>query len=120
MTGILVVDDEAAVRALLDAALRQLGSMVWLAANGHEAIELYRQHGPEIGVVLLDVRMPGLDGPQTLSALQQLNAQVRCFFMSGDTGRYTAAELLGLGAVGILSKPFRLDGILQALGPRSG
>jgi CheY-like chemotaxis protein len=115
MTGILVVDDEAAVRALLAAALRQLGFPVWLAANGHEAIELYRKHGPEIGVVLLDVRMPGLDGPQTLMVLQQLSAQVRCCFMTGDTGCYTEEELLRLGAVGVLSKPFSLAGILRVL-----
>jgi CheY-like chemotaxis protein len=116
MTGILVVDDEAEVRELLAAALRQPGFMVWLAAGGDEAIELYCQHEPEISVVLLDVRMPGVDGPQTLSALQQLNAQVRCFFMSGDTGLYTEGELLKLGAVGFLRKPFRLDEILPLLG----
>jgi len=56
---------------MLDAALRHLGYRVWLAANGPEAIELYRQHGSEIALVLLDVRMPGLDGPQTLILLQE-------------------------------------------------
>jgi CheY-like chemotaxis protein len=46
---------------------------VWLAAGGQEALDLYQRHREAIDVVLLDVRMPGLDGPQTLAALRALN-----------------------------------------------
>ena len=115
MKGILVADDEAALRTMLDAALRHHGFAVWLAANGQEAVELYRQHGPETAVVLLDVRMPGLNGPQTLAVIQQLNAQVCCCFMSGDTGLYTEEELLRFGAACLLRKPFRLNEVVGVL-----
>jgi CheY-like chemotaxis protein len=120
--GILVADDEEGVRGVLDIGMRQQGFDVWLAADGREALDLYRRHGEAIDVVLLDVRMPGQDGPQTLAALQQLNPRVRCCFMSGDFdcynegGRgYTEKKLRDLGAAGVLPKPFRLDEIAQLL-----
>jgi CheY-like chemotaxis protein len=69
-----IVDDEASMRGLLRIGMHQQGFSVWLAASGREAIDVYRRH--RIDMVLLDVRMPGLDGPQTLAALQSLNPQV--------------------------------------------
>ncbi len=92
---------------MLDAGLRQQGFAVWLAADGRAAVDLYRRHGPAIGVVLMDVRMPGMDGPQTLAAVRDINPRVPCCFMSGDTGGYTEAGLRNLGAA-VLRKPFRL------------
>jgi CheY-like chemotaxis protein len=113
--GLLVVDDEECVRGVLDLAMKQRGFAVWLASSGKEAISLYRSHGRAIDVVLMDVLMPGLDGPQTLAALQQMNAQVRCCFMSGDLGIYAEWQLDNLGAIGVIRKPFRLDGITALL-----
>jgi CheY-like chemotaxis protein len=113
--GILAVDDEEGVRGMLRFGLGQHGFAVWLAANGHEALQQYWRHRARIDVVLLDVRMPGLDGPQTLAALRQLNPQVRCCFMSGDLGSYTAEGLRHLGAAAVLPKPFRLPEVVQVL-----
>jgi CheY-like chemotaxis protein len=93
---------------MLDTGLRQRGFGVWLAANGPQAIQVYRQHSPDIDLVVLDVRMPGLDGLQTLSALEEVDSRVRCCFMSGDTGTYTRRELLRPSVVHVLTKPFRL------------
>ncbi len=113
--GILVVDDDAAVRDLLDFALRHQGFAVWLAATGQEALEQYRRYGATIDVALLDVLMPGLDGPQTLAALQALNPQVRCCFMTGDLGLYNEGELRTMGAAVVFYKPFRLAEVAQVL-----
>src|SRR5262249_54800945 len=71
-TGVLVVDDETAVLSVLAARLRIEGFKVWLAGHGHQALELYRRNPNEIAVVLLDVLMPGMDGPHTLIALQKI------------------------------------------------
>ena len=68
--GVLVVDDDHIVRIMVQLALERNGFDVWLARNGREAIELYRRHAEEIAVLLLDVRMPGLDGIQTLEVLR--------------------------------------------------
>jgi CheY-like chemotaxis protein len=97
------------VRNLLTVVLQRHGFRVWSASGGNEAIDLFRLHGGEIGLVLLDVRMPGLDGPQTLAALQALRPDVRCCFMSGHTGPYAEQELLGRGAVRVFAKPFRVE-----------
>lgn len=106
--GVLVVDDEEAVRGVLNVALGQLGFVVWSAGTGQEALDLYCRHGAAIDVVLLDVRMPGMDGPRTLAALQRLNPRVRSCFMTGDPGPYSEEGLCGLGAAAVLPKPFRL------------
>ena len=113
--GILVVDDEEDLRALLSIGLRQQGFAVWLAADGHEALELYRRHREFIDVALLDVRMPGQDGPQTLAALYKVNPQIRCCFMSGDFGSHTEEKLRSLGAAAVLPKPFRLAEVAHQL-----
>jgi CheY-like chemotaxis protein len=104
---VLVAEDEPAVLAMLEVALKYHGFAVRRAADGETAVRLYRQHRGTVDVVLLDVQMPGLDGPHTLAALQEVNREVRCVFMSGDTGRYTGEELLALGALGVVRKPFR-------------
>jgi DNA-binding NarL/FixJ family response regulator len=63
----------------------------------------------------MDVRMPGLDGPETLAALRAINPQIQCCFMSGDLGGHTRPGLLGLGAAAVLEKPFTLDDVTHAL-----
>lgn len=103
---VLVVEDDQDVLKMLGLTLRMDGLEVLTANSGRAAIELYRQHGSAIGVVLLDVHMPDLDGPKTLVALQQLNPSVRCCFMSGYTGNYSGDQLLAMGASIVFPKPF--------------
>jgi CheY-like chemotaxis protein len=114
--GILVVDDDEDVRGILNVGMRRQGFTVWLAANGQEALDLYRRHRRTIDVVLMDVCMPGLDGPQTLAALQKINGYLRCCFMSGDLGHYTEWKLCNLGAAAVIRKPFRPAEVAEMLG----
>jgi DNA-binding response OmpR family regulator len=113
--GVLVVDDEELLRGLLSIGLRQHCFAVWVAADGDEALELYWQHRESIHVVLLDVRMPGRDGPQTLSALKEVQPRIRVCFMSGDLGGYTEEGLLDLGAATVIRKPFHLAEVARVL-----
>jgi CheY-like chemotaxis protein len=106
--GILIVDDEESVRAVLQVWLRHQDFAVWQVANGQEALELYLRHREAIDLILLDVRMPGLDGPETLMAFQQVNARICCCFMSGDLGSYTELDLRNAGAAAVIWKPFCL------------
>jgi CheY-like chemotaxis protein len=110
-----VAEDDAAIRALLSTALREQGIPAWLAADGADALVLFRRHRHEIGAVLLDVRMPRLDGPATLAAVHQIAPHVPCCFMSGFSGEHTEEDLLALGAVRVFEKPFRLQQVLDAL-----
>jgi DNA-binding response OmpR family regulator len=100
---------------VLAARLRQEGFEVWLAGHGHQAIELYRRYLEEIAVVLLDVLMPGMDGPHTLTALQKLCPTVRCCFMTGNPTPYTEEALLKMGAVRVFRKPFAFSEVMEAL-----
>src|SRR5262249_22969715 len=93
---------------LLNTVLQRQGFRVWLASTGSAALEVYQRQQSRIGVVLLDVRMPGLDGPQTLAELRRLNPDLACCFMSGHTGAYSDEDLLRLGAVCCFAKPFRV------------
>jgi len=113
--GILVVDDDHFVRAMVQMGLEQDGFEVWSTGSGQGAIDLYRNHKEHIAVVLLDVCMPGLDGPATLDRLRDLNCEIVACFMSGNTGIYEPEDLLRRGAARVIAKPFRLDDLANTL-----
>jgi two-component system cell cycle sensor histidine kinase/response regulator CckA len=113
--GVLVADDEHFVRSMLQLGLERYGFDVWMACDGREALLLYRAHRERIDVVLLDVRMPVLDGPGTLDALRELNPDVLAYFLTGDTGPYDPQELLRRGAARIIIKPFHIDELASNL-----
>jgi CheY-like chemotaxis protein len=91
--GVLLVQEHGEARAIRDFVLGQFGSTVVLADGGREAVPLYRQHGPGIAVVLMDLPLPDLNGPQLLAALQEVEADVRVVVLTED-----AAEGLPRGA----------------------
>ncbi len=95
--GVLLADDEPAIRNVLALALRAQGFAVRAAAGGHEAVAAYREHRAAIDVVLLDVQMPDLDGPGALAELRRIDPAVRCCLMSGNPGAYTAEMLRAAG-----------------------
>jgi CheY-like chemotaxis protein len=113
--GVLIVDDEHLVRIMVKLGLERNGFDVWEASDGREAIDLYEAHIEDISVVLLDVQMPGLDGPQTLEVLRDLDPETPVCFMSGDTGAYESDELIERGAAYIIEKPFHLDHLANVL-----
>ncbi len=113
--GVLVVDDDHLVRVVVQLGLERNGFEVWSVADGRQAIDLYREYRDGIAVVLLDVRIPGLDGPATLDALRGLNPGVRVCFMTGYAGGYDVEELRRRGAAYIIAKPFRLNDLAKTL-----
>lgn len=113
--GVLVVDDDEFARGVLAIGLRRHGFAVFLAADGQEALDLCWRHRKSIHVVLLDVHMPGRDGPQTFSALREIHPRIPCCVMSVNLGGYTEEGLLGMGASAVFRKPFHLDGVARTL-----
>src|SRR5439155_10032087 len=111
---VLVVDDEARIRAWLSVALPQNGFQVKLAADGEEALSIYRAGASGIALVLLDVLMPGMDGPRTLQAMQAVNPKVCCCFLN-ERNVYSQPELLALGAARVFSKMPPLPELVQSL-----
>jgi CheY-like chemotaxis protein len=111
--ALLVVDDELALRRLLKVVLEQRGYRVFLAATGDKALEVFRRHWRSIRLVLLDIHLPGRDGPATLDALRALDPQVRCCFLSGDLGGYTEEALRQRGALAVFPKPYDMPRLLR-------
>ena len=113
--GVLIGDDDSFVRTMLRIGLQAYGFKIYLASNGQDAVEVYRQHRDSIDVVLLDIRMPGLDGPQALEAMRILNPEIRCCFMSGETGKYSSMSLDQWKPDHFFSKPFSLESLASTL-----
>jgi CheY-like chemotaxis protein len=111
----LVTDDEPAVLTLVETMLRHGGFNVWTAVHGYQAVDQYRRLQGQLDLVLLDVFMPGLNGPQTLFTIQQIDPAVRCCFMTGTPQPYTEEGLLQIGALRVFRKPFALGEFLPAL-----
>jgi CheY-like chemotaxis protein len=113
--GILLVDDHGLVLTLLKLELEPRGFSVWLALNGNDAVDVYRRHQQAIDLVLLDVEMPGLDGPKTLAALRRINPQLLAAFMTGGPNAYSEQDLLACGASLVFCKPFQASGVARFL-----
>lgn len=112
---VLVVDDDVGVRNVIREFLEENRITVIEARSGEMAVQLFRASHEEIDLVLLDVNMPGLDGPQTLFQLVQLDPKVRRCLMTGDPSSYQDESLLETGAIGVLGKPFVLQWVLDIL-----
>jgi DNA-binding response OmpR family regulator len=105
--GILIVDDEAMIRNVLEELLERRGFRVWTAENGRDAFEIYRRYHDAIAVVLLEADLlPEPNGPQILEILQHMNPCVRCCFMNSSPWVFTESGLLDLGAERVFQKPF--------------
>ena len=112
---VLVVDDEEDVRQVTGAMLEQQGASVLLAADGSQALELYREQRDKIDLILLDLTMPGLSGEEVLRRLQLLGARQRIVVMSGYSEEETMQRCTALGAAGFLRKPFELETVMAKL-----
>lgn len=100
---------------MLSIGLRLRGFDVRLSANGPEAVEVYQSCGGSVDMVLLDVLMPVWDGVWTLSALRALDPGVSVCFLTGDSGRYTEQDLVGLSVQAVFHKPVILGRLADQL-----
>ena len=112
---ILVVDDEPGLRQIGRTILERHGYRVVLAGTGEEALELYRQRGQELDLVLLDLSMPGMGGMQCLRELIRLNPAVKVVVASGYARDAELADTLEAGASEFVSKPFMMSALLDAV-----
>jgi two-component system nitrogen regulation response regulator NtrX len=110
---VLVVDDEEGVREALRQLLEYEEIEVRTAESGAEAMETYQGFHPHL--VLLDVKMAGMDGLETLAKLREQDAQARVVMISGHGTIQTAVEATQLGAYDFLEKPLDTDRILLTL-----
>ena len=112
---ILVVDDEAHIRAGAAQALEHTGFTVLTAADGREAVTVFRQHAETIRAVLLDLTMPNMDGAATARELRQIRPDVRVVLTSGYTAEEATRQFTERDLVGFLQKPYGLKELIAAV-----
>lgn len=111
-TRILIVDDEPHIRTVMRFALESSGYEVAEASSGEEALERVAE-GPKWDVILLDERMPGIDGLETLRRLRDTDAEVTIIMVTAFASIELAVEAMKLGATDFLRKPMTPE-ILRA------
>lgn len=110
---ILVIDDEPHVREMCRDMLGALGYTVLLAENGKAGLQIYRTRNREIDLVILDMIMPKMGGPEVFAALKTIDPAVKVLLYSGYSNSSIGGidELLKRGAAGFIQKPFSAEDI---------
>lgn len=107
MTKVLIVDDEEILRVRLKKLLDMDGYETDIAENGQQGLDLFKEKNPD--VVLLDVKMPGMDGIQVLDEIKKMKTPAEVFILTGHGGLETAIQSLRKGAFDYLTKPIDYD-----------
>lgn len=112
---ILVADDEAAVREITKEVLDTYGYRALTASDGMETVTLYSQNKGQVRVVMTDLMMPYLDGPETIRALRKINPAVKVIAMSGTSSGIDFAESGTPLIDRFLQKPYTAEKLLEIL-----
>ncbi|MDX2271144.1 MAG: response regulator [Cyanobacteriota bacterium] len=107
LNRILLVEDDPDIQAVAKLALEAVGGFtVNICSSGREALQMAPQFSPDL--ILLDVMMPGMDGPSTLKALRELATfpTVPVIFMTAKVQTHEVEGYKQLGAMDVISKPF--------------
>jgi two-component system OmpR family response regulator len=107
LTKILMVEDDEDIRTIAEMALQHVGGFdVQLCESGQDALTAVADFGPDL--IMLDVMMPGMDGPSTLAAMRARGdtAAIPVIFMTAKVQPHEVESYLALGAIGVIHKPF--------------
>ncbi|MDL2290742.1 response regulator [Desulfovibrio sp. OttesenSCG-928-F20] len=113
-TAVLLVDDEAEFASTLAERLNLRGYSAFVDPDGEKALErLARPDTDCVDLVLLDVKLPGMDGIEVLRRIKALQAALPVILLTGQAGARDGIEGMKLGAAGYLSKPVDLQELLD-------
>ena len=110
---ILIVDDQFGIRILLNEVLQKEGYDTFQAANGLQALEILNDHIPNL--VLLDMKIPGMDGIEILKRMRVLQPDIKVIIMTAYGELDMIQEAMDLGALTHFAKPFDIDDIRKAV-----
>lgn len=110
---ILVVDDETAICNMLEKFLTKKGYRVSSVLNGEEAIKKVKKEKPHM--ILLDIKMPGIDGVETLKRIREFDKKVHVAMITVIREDAIGRECMKLGAYDYITKPFNLDYLEKVL-----
>ncbi|MFW6239528.1 MAG: response regulator, partial [Thermodesulfobacteriota bacterium] len=103
----LVIDDEAGIREGCKRILSRMGFQVFTAGRGEEGLEVAKNE--LISIVLLDLKMPGMDGLEVLGHLKEIDESILVIIITGFATIETAIEAMRRGAYDFIPKPFETD-----------
>jgi CheY-like chemotaxis protein len=112
---VLLVDDEEPLRQLGAHALGSVGYLVQTAGSGEEALEVYRDLGGSLDLVIMDLGMPGMGGHKAMKAILDLDPTAKVLIASGYSAQGRARGALEDGAAGYVAKPFRRKDFLTTV-----
>jgi PAS domain S-box-containing protein len=114
---ILIIDDEPHVREMCRDMMGALGYSVLLAENGMAGIQTYRNRQQDVDLVILDMIMPKMGGPEVFAALKTMDPAVKVLLYSGysNSSHEGIDELLARGVAGFIQKPFTAEDISVAI-----
>jgi DNA-binding NtrC family response regulator len=113
MPKILVIDDEQSIRNLLDTLLSRKGYEVVLASSGRKGLELFRRERPD--VVVLDLKMPEMDGLTVLKELRRIDSQWPVIVLTGAGTPEMEQQVEALGVTEFIEKEFSLHRLGDSL-----
>lgn len=114
MSGkILIVDDQFGIRILLNEVFHKVGYQTFQAANGIQALEILTNHSPDL--VLLDMKIPGMDGNEILKRMKQIDPDIKVIIMTAYGELDMIQQAKDLGAITHFAKPFDIDDIRSAV-----
>lgn len=113
MAKILVIDDEPGIRDLLDTLLRRKGYVVVLAESGRKGLELFRRDHHD--VIILDMKMPGMDGLTVLQEIHRLDPRQPVIILMGAGTAEMEQQVRALGVTEFVEKEFSLDHLGDSL-----
>jgi len=112
---ILVVEDEVMMRDVLKEMLIQLGYSTFVARDGKEGLDLFRERHKEIDLVILDLLLPEMDGVEIFFKMKKINPDVKVVVISGVTENEEIKELKKAALLGFIKKPFDMGKISKTI-----
>ena len=113
---VLLVDDEEIVIGVGKHMLERLGFSVLTATSGKEAIDIYRINKDRIGLVVMDMIMPGMGAGDTYDELQVIDPAIKVLLSSGYGVDQQTSEILNRGCKGFIQKPFNMQDLSEKIG----
>ena len=112
---ILWVDDEEIALEVWSLILQKVGYTVLQARYGYEALEIFEKNKDRISLVLLDMRMPGMNGCEVYDRLKEIRSKTKIIIVSGYINQYSIDELSNRDFDGYIQKPFKLKELSEKL-----
>lgn len=110
---LLIVDDQYGIRILLNEVFQKEGYQTFQASNGMQALQIVEQDRPDL--VLLDMKIPGMDGIEILKRLKEMDQTIEVFIMTAYGELDMIQQAKDLGARTHFAKPFDIDEIRAAV-----